>query len=98
MPKVQPVPVQKTSTAEKSALAPMWHVIVWNDPVNLMSYVVRVLQRVFGYPRDLATKLMREVHEQGKSLVATEEREQAELHVIQLHEHGLQATLERAEA
>jgi ATP-dependent Clp protease adaptor protein ClpS len=74
-----------------------WNVVVWDDPVNLMSYVVYVFQKVFGYNRSLATKLMREVHEQGKSLVASEPREQAELHVHQLHTYGLQATLRKGE-
>lgn len=74
-----------------------WNVIVWDDPVNLMSYVVYVLEKVFGYNRSLATKLMLEVHNEGKSLVATEEREQAELHAHQLHTYGLQATIRRAD-
>jgi ATP-dependent Clp protease adaptor protein ClpS len=74
-----------------------WNIVVWDDPVNLMSYVVYVLQKIFGYNRSLSTKLMLEVHNQGKSLVATEEREQAELHLHQLHSYGLQATLRRAE-
>ena len=88
----------KTDTETRDALDTPWNVIVWNDPINLMSYVVRVLQRVFGYPESLATKLMLEVHNQGKSLVASESREQAELHVMQLHEAGLQATMERTDA
>jgi ATP-dependent Clp protease adaptor protein ClpS len=75
----------------------VWNVVVWDDPVNLMSYVVYVLRRVFGHPVELARKLMLEVHNQGKSLVATEAREQAELHVQQLHQYGLRATLQRAE-
>ena len=74
-----------------------WNVVVWDDPVNLMNYVVYVLRKVFGYNRSLAEKLMLEVHNDGKSLVATEDREQAELHVHQLHTYGLQATLRRAE-
>ncbi|MDF3129797.1 ATP-dependent Clp protease adapter ClpS [Kiritimatiellaeota bacterium B1221] len=74
-----------------------WNIVVWDDPVNLMSYVVYVLEKVFSYNRSLATKLMLEVHNQGKSLVATEEREQAELHLQQLHSYGLQATLRRSE-
>lgn len=82
-------------TASHLDFAPLWDVIVWNDPVNLMSYVTHVLQRVFGFNRSLAGKLMREVHERGKALVATESREQAEHHVLQLHNYGLQATLQR---
>lgn len=82
-------------TDETSEHAPLWDVLVWNDPVNLMTYVVFVFQRVFGYNRAVATKLMMEVHTRGKSLVATEPREKAELHVHQLHSYGLQATLSR---
>ena len=74
-----------------------WNVVVWDDPVNLMSYVVYVLQKVFGYKRELANKLMLEVHNQGKSLVASEAREQAELHLHQLHQYGLRATLQQSE-
>ena len=76
-------------------LATPWDVIVWNDPVNLMTYVVFVLQRVFGHNNALATKLMLEVHHQGRSIVASEEREQAEHHVAQLHGYGLHATIAR---
>jgi ATP-dependent Clp protease adaptor protein ClpS len=97
-PNPQTVPSRQADPLAQSATEPPWQVIVWDDPVNLMTHVVRVLQKVFGYNRALATKLMLEVHHQGRSLVATEPREQAELHVTQLHEHGLQATLERAEA
>lgn len=75
----------------------IWNVVVWDDPVNLMSYVVYVFQKVFGYPRGLCEKLMREVHQAGKSLVASEDRERAELHVQQLHQYGLRATLQRSD-
>ena len=85
----------KAATHVHEALAPLWDVIVWNDPVNLMTYVVFVFQRVFGYNRALATKLMLEVHHQGKSLVATEPLEKAEHHLGQLHSFGLQATLRK---
>lgn len=87
----------ETQTRTRQDLDIPWNIIVWDDPVNLMRYVVYVLQKVFGYNRSLATKLMLEVHTQGKSLVATEDREQAELHLHQLHSYGLQATLRRAE-
>ncbi len=73
-----------------------WDVIVWDDPVNLMSYVVWVFMRVLGHGEPLARKLMLEVHEQGKSLVASEPREQAELYLQQLHGYGLQATIQRS--
>lgn len=72
-----------------------WLVIVWDDPVNLMSYVTLVLRRIFGYPKAHAEQLMLRVHHEGRAVVASEPREQAELHVAQLHGYGLQATLER---
>ena len=72
-----------------------WIVIVWNDPVNLMSYVVFVFQKVFGYSREKATKLMLEVHHDGKSVVAHGTREKAEIDVARLHAHGLWATMEK---
>ncbi len=72
-----------------------WQVVVWNDPVTLMSYVVFVLRRLFGYDLATATQLMLQVHNEGKAVVATEPRERAEVDVAQLHAHGLQATLAR---
>lgn len=87
----------ETTREATDALSPLWDVIVWNDPVNLMTYVVFVFQRVFGFNRELATKLMLEVHHAGKSLVATEPREKAELHLSQLHGYGLQASLRKHE-
>lgn len=77
------------------AREPLWDIIVWNDPVNLMTYVVFVFQRIFGYPPALARKLMLEVHHEGKSIVSTEAREKAEHHVHQLHSYGLQATMRK---
>ena len=91
----------RTTTEERTDVRPQsafpWNVIVWDDPVNLMGYVVWVFQRVFGWDQQKATKHMLEVHEEGKSLVASAEREQAELYVTRLHGYGLQATLERSE-
>ena len=66
----------------------------WNDPVNLMSYVTFVLQKLFGYSNEKATELMLDVHHKGKAVVANGTREQAEMHVFRLHEHGLWATME----
>ena len=73
----------------------LWNVVVWNDPVNLMSYVVWVFRKLFGHPAELATKLMLQVHHEGRAIVATEPREPAELNAYRLHHHGLWATLER---
>ncbi len=75
---------------------PPWDVIVWDDPVNLMGYVVFVFRRVFGFTEPIARKLMLEVHNRGRALVASEPREQAEMYVEQLHGYGLQATMQRS--
>jgi ATP-dependent Clp protease adaptor protein ClpS len=72
-----------------------WIVIVWNDPINLMSYVVLVLQKLFGYNRDKATALMLDVHHKGRAVVSSGTREKAELDVFRLHEHGLWATMQQ---
>jgi ATP-dependent Clp protease adaptor protein ClpS len=72
-----------------------WVVIVWNDPINLMSYVTWVFQKLFGYPREKATKLMLQVHHEGRAVVSNGTREQAELDVFRLHEHGLWATMQQ---
>jgi ATP-dependent Clp protease adaptor protein ClpS len=71
-----------------------WVVLVWNDPINLMSYVTWVLQKLFGYSKDKATMLMLDVHEKGRAVVSNGTREKAELDVFRLHEHGLWATMQ----
>jgi ATP-dependent Clp protease adaptor protein ClpS len=71
-----------------------WIVIVWNDPVNLMDYVVYVFQKLFGYSREKATHLMYQVHHEGKAVVASGTREKCEIDVARLHAHGLWATME----
>ena len=71
-----------------------WIVIVWNDPINLMSYVTCVFQKLFGYSKAKATKLMLDVHQKGRAIVSSGSRERAELDVFRLHEHGLWATME----
>ncbi|MBJ7258988.1 MAG: ATP-dependent Clp protease adapter ClpS [Chthoniobacterales bacterium] len=88
--------VTDTRTREEDAIALPWIVVVHNDPVNLMSYVTMVFQRVLGFPRDKATKHMLEVHHKGRSLVWSGERERAEAIVEQLHGYLLLATLEQA--
>jgi ATP-dependent Clp protease adaptor protein ClpS len=72
-----------------------WIVIVWNDPINLMSYVTLVFQKLFGYSRQKAEKLMLDVHEKGRAVVSNGTREKAELDVFRLHEHGLWATMQQ---
>jgi len=73
-----------------------WVTIVWNDPVNLMSYVTYVFQNYFGYPRKKTEKLMLEVHNDGRSVVSTGSREEMERDVQAMHEHGLWATMQKA--
>ncbi len=70
-----------------------WIVIVWNDPINLMSYVTLVFQKLFGYSRAKATQLMLQVHNEGKAVVSGGPREKAEHDVARLHAHGLWATM-----
>jgi ATP-dependent Clp protease adaptor protein ClpS len=72
-----------------------WKVIVWNDPINLMSYVTFVFQKLFGYSKEKAHQLMLDVHYKGKAIVSHGPREKAELDVFRLHEHGLWATMEQ---
>ena len=72
-----------------------WIVLVWNDPINLMTYVTFVLQKLFGYSREKATSLMLDVHHKGRAVVANGTREKCELDVFRLHEHGLWATMQQ---
>jgi ATP-dependent Clp protease adaptor protein ClpS len=94
MPLGQPLVEERVGTDPAERLARPWVVVVWDDPINLMSYVTLVLQRVFAFPRERAEQLMLQVHHEGRAVVAAEPREQAELHVAQLHAYGLQATME----
>jgi len=73
-----------------------WSTVVWDDPVNLMSYVTYVFQSYFGFARGHADRLMRQVHVDGRAIVATGAREAMERHVEAMHGFGLQATVERA--
>ena len=75
-----------------------WITIVWNDPVNLMSYVTYVFQEYFGYPRPKAEKLMNQVHKEGKAVVSSGGREEMERDVQAMHGYGLWATLEKTSA
>jgi ATP-dependent Clp protease adaptor protein ClpS len=72
-----------------------WIVIVWNDPINLMSYVTLVFQKLFGYSHEHASRLMLQVHYDGKAVVSTGNREKAELDVSRLHAYGLWATMQQ---
>jgi len=89
-----PVEVEEPTQDEAPVEDRPWVVIVWNDPINLMSYVTYVFQKLFGYSKDKATKLMLDVHHKGKAVVSNGPREKAELDVFRLHEHGLWATMQ----
>ncbi|HET8718173.1 MAG TPA: ATP-dependent Clp protease adapter ClpS [Nocardioidaceae bacterium] len=93
-----PVEIEQPTGDELTSLASPWVTIVWNDPVNLMSYVTFVFQTYFGYPRKKAEKLMMEVHRDGRSVVSTGSREEMERDVQAMHEYGLWATLQKADA
>jgi ATP-dependent Clp protease adaptor protein ClpS len=82
-------------TGTKQAIDLPWQVVVHNDPVNLMTYVTMVFQKVFGYPREKAERHMLEVHHKGRSILWSGMRERAELYVQQLHGYLLLATIER---
>jgi len=90
-----PVEVDRPEVEDATVPDVPWIVIVWNDPINLMSYVTFVLQKLFGYSRDKATALMLDVHEKGRAVVSSGTREEAEADVFRLHEHGLWATMEK---
>jgi ATP-dependent Clp protease adaptor protein ClpS len=89
--------IEDTKEKVENAFAKNWNVIVWNDPINLMSYVVFVFMKVLAFPKEKATKHMLEVHQKGKSCVATETREKAELYHQQLQGFGLSVTIEQTE-
>jgi ATP-dependent Clp protease adaptor protein ClpS len=91
---LQPVEVVEPVADDEVRDDRPWIVIVWNDPVNLMSYVTFVFQKLFGYSLERATELMLDVHEKGRAVVADGNREEAEMHVFRLHEHSLWATME----
>ena len=93
---VQIAPVEIAAAERSVGLADAWVTIVWNDPVNLMSYVTYVFRSYFGHPRSKAETLMRQVHEQGRAVVSTGNRERMEVDVQAMHSYGLWATLHRS--
>jgi ATP-dependent Clp protease adaptor protein ClpS len=96
MATTSPVEVEPDLTPDEITLTSRpWVTIVWNDPVNLMSYVVLVLQKLFGYSRPKATRLMLQVHHEGRAVVANGTREKCEIDVARLHGYGLWATMQR---
>ena len=90
-----PMELDEPVSDELTAFNTPWVTIVWNDPVNLMSYVTWVFTAYFTYPRSRAEKLMLEVHNDGRSVVASGSREEMERDVQAMHEYGLWATMEK---
>ena len=93
-----PIELDEPVTDDLTLLATPWVTIVWNDPVNLMSYVTFVFTTYFKYSKKKAEKLMLEVHHDGRSVVSTGSREEMERDVQAMHEYGLWATMQQADA
>lgn len=91
------IPLEDARLEERSEVTGPWQTVVWNDPVNLMSYVVHVFRTYFGYTREHAERLMLLVHNEGHAVVAEGAREQMELHVQAMHDYGLWATVRKAD-
>ena len=96
-PTIAPAKTRDEETFDGTSPDKPWLVIVWNDPINLMSYVTWVLQKLFGYPLEKATKMMLDVHHKGRAVVSSGSREKAELDCYRLHAHGLWATISKSE-
>lgn len=90
-----PVEIREPDSDATTEEETPWIVLVWNDPINLMSYVTFVFQKLFGYSRSKAEKLMMDVHVLGRAVVSSGDRAQAERDVFRLHEHGLWATMQQ---
>ncbi|WP_120006053.1 ATP-dependent Clp protease adapter ClpS [Nesterenkonia muleiensis] len=88
---------QETDLHLQGVINRPYQVVVWNDPVNLMSYVAWVFRSYFGHSKEKARELMLQVHHRGKAVVSSGAREKMERHVTAMHNYGLQATLEEAE-
>jgi ATP-dependent Clp protease adaptor protein ClpS len=97
-PAGSPVELDEPRVDDLVAADRPWQTVVWNDPVNLMSYVTFVFQQYFGFPRRKAERLMLQVHHDGRSIVSSGSREAMERDVQAMHEYGLWATLEKADA
>jgi len=90
--------LEGTELQQQTVLDQPWITLVWNDPVNLMSYVSYVFRSYFGFTRTEADRLMLQVHNDGRAVVATGSREEMERHVEAMHDFGLWATLQKADA
>ncbi len=91
-----PVEAEEALGADVGSEDRPWQTIVWNDPVNLMSYVTYVFQKIFGYSKEHATKLMLDVHHKGRAVVSSGTKEKVEGDVAKLHAAGLWATMEQS--
>lgn len=92
---VAPVELDQTASGEETRADRPWITLVWNDPINLMSYVTFVFQQYFGYPREKAERLMLDVHHKGRAVVSSGTREEMERDVTAMHGYGLWATLQK---
>ncbi len=92
---VAPVELDQPEVGEQTVLDLPWVTIVWNDPVNLMTYVTYVFQTYFGYPKAKATALMMDVHTKGRAVVSSGSRDEMERDTEAMHEYGLWATFQR---
>src|SRR3990170_7688408 len=96
-PTTAPERIEESETGEQAEADRPWLVIVWNDPINLMSYVTWVFQKLFGYSKEKATSLMLDVHHKGRAVVSSGSREKAELDCFRLHGYGLWATISKSD-
>jgi len=94
-PDATPVELDEPDLGEVVDTERPWIVLVWNDPINLMSYVAFVFRKLFGYSEAKANRLMLDVHEKGRAVVSNGPKEKAEVDVFRLHEHGLWATMQQ---
>ena len=92
---IAPVELERPEADSVTAPDTPWITIVWNDPVNLMSYVTYVFMTYFSYPKEKAQKLMNDVHTQGRAVVSAGSREEMERDVTAMHSYGLWATLQK---
>ncbi|HEV2639213.1 MAG TPA: ATP-dependent Clp protease adapter ClpS [Actinocrinis sp.] len=92
---IDPAVLDRPETVEDEATDQPWTTVVWNDPINLMSYVTYVFQSYFGYSKEKAEKLMLDVHQAGRATVSSGSREEMERDVAAMHSFGLWATLQR---
>jgi ATP-dependent Clp protease adaptor protein ClpS len=91
------IPLEQVDLDADARVSPPWQTVVWNDPVNLMTYVTHVFREYFGYSPDRAESLMLAVHHVGHAVVAEGAREQMELHVQAMHDYGLWATVRQGD-